>query len=192
MYLIVLLIVVLALLTLTSCKDKHATKPTSMKLTKKQIDNWIEKKLTSGKDSIAYIRLKTAYAGPGTVFRTFVTGLRMNGEPIPESFTELQPGDSTIVLLYDNYMVIGSSIFDFPYDKLFEKGSLKKGINEITFFPFVDTSTRYSMLNYHPKGPKDALIMKETDVLCPPCANCRPPNPPGCKDAKIDSIPTNQ
>ena len=179
----VLLFVVFSLFTFTSCKEKHAPNPRWMSLSKKQIDKWVKKGLTSGKDSIAYLQLKTAYAGPGTVFRTFATGLTKDGVPVPESFTELKFSDDT-VKLDDNYMLIGSVLFTFPYNKFFEKGALKKGINTITFVPFVDTTNKYDMLNYTTRSQEGifALEAQEQAVLCPPCANCIPPFPKGCRE----------
>lgn len=186
-----ILLFVLSSFIFISCKEKHATGPTCMKLTKNQINDWVKKGFTSGKDPIVYLRLKTAYSGPGTVFRTFVTGLTMTGNVVPESLTELIPGDKCAVSLDDTYMVIGASIFKVPYNKLFEKGELKNGITEITFIPYTDdTTTIFKMLNYTIRSQEGQFTIdaSEQNVLCPPCANCIPPNPPGCKDAKRDSI----
>lgn len=185
-----ILLFVLSSFIFVSCNEKKATSPTCMKLTKEQINDWVKKGFTAGKDPIVYLRLKTAYSGPGTVFRTFVTGLTITGSVVPESLTELKPGDKCEVSMDDTYMVIGSSIFKVPYNKLFEKGELKKGINEITFVPFIDdTTTIFKMLNYTLRNQEGLFTLQASEqaVLCPPCANCIPPNPPGCKESKIDS-----
>jgi len=187
------LLIVFSLFVFVSCNKKQANSPTCMKLTKKQINHWVKEGMTKGENSIAYLRVKTAYGGPGTVFRTFVTGLTIKGEIVPESLTELVPGDDCIIGLDDTYMVIGSSIFKVPYDKIFEKDELKKGISEITFVPYVDdTTTIFKMLNYTTRSQEGLFTIEalEQDVLCPPCKNCIPPYPKECKDiqSKRDSL----
>lgn len=185
---VVLLMTIICMIFIASCKDKHATNPTCMKLTKNQIEHWVKKGFfKSGGDSIAYIRLKTAYSGPGTIFKTYAVGLTMKGDVVPESLTELVPGEKCVVSLDDTYMVIGSSIFKMPYNKLFAEGILKKGISELMFVPFVDTTVRcYDMMNYSISSQEGVFTIEaaEQPVLCPPCANCIPPYPPKCKETK--------
>jgi hypothetical protein len=178
-------IVALSLFILVSCKEKkYATNPTCMKLTKEQIQNWIKKGFTSGKDSIVYLRIKTAYGGPGTVFRAFVEGLTGKGDLVPQSLTELKAGDKCEVGLDDTYMVISPCINKFSYEKFFEKMELKKAINEIIIVPetIVDTTTKLKFLNYRIKDQEGVFTLDTMDwkfLPCPPCPNC--PDPAKCK-----------
>jgi hypothetical protein len=157
-----------------------------MKLTKEQIQNWIKKGFTSGKDSIVYLRIKTAYGGPGTVFRAFVEGLTEKGDLVPQSLTELKAGDKCEVGLDDTYMVISPCINKFSYAKFFEKEELKKTINEIILVPetIIDKPTTLKFLNYRIKDQEGVFTFDSIDTIggyflpCPPCRNC--PDPPKC------------
>lgn len=186
----IFLFAIFALFTLLSCNEKNAKHPTCVKLTKKQIDNWEKKGFTSGKNPIVYLWVKTAYAGAGTTFRTFVTGMTADGKMVPESFIELQAGDKCEVSFDDTYMVSGASYFKFPYNKLFENGSLKKGIKEIILVPESKQENGFWWLNYTMSSQEGVFSLEKdesTGILCPPCPNCIPPNPPKCVDQYMDS-----
>ncbi len=191
-----------------SC-GKKAKSPTCVKLTKAQIQKWVNKGYTDSTkpNYMASMQFKTAYAFPGSVFRVFVIGARKDGSLINESLTELTPVDTCNKshIKLSTYIFTGLNPADFYQLKILKSNG--KIIDSLKYlqlepFTFTDPTTHFDILAYNNSVVKEGgIILKYTakgdQVLpCPPCAYCKDPCPPPtgcvapCNPIKIDTSGT--
>ena len=205
-WLLSLIIAVISLLSFSSCNGKKAKDAACVKLTKAQIQKWINKGYTdtTKPNYIASLRFQTAYAGPGTVFRVFVIGQRKDGSLVNESLTELAPVDTCNKshINLPAFIFVGTVPADWSdLGVLKNDGKVIDSLEylQMTPYAYLDPGSKFKLLAYTPYiikkgGVKSAPELKAYDLLpCPPCPNCKEPCPPPegciapCTQASIDT-----
>jgi hypothetical protein len=184
------------IVTDTSCKPvKKSNIPTCVKITKAQLQKWVDKGYTDrgNKDYIKIVRFKTAYAFPGTGFRVFVIGQRRDGSLINESLTELTPVDTCdkVHIKLSDFIFTGTNQSVWSDMKVLKSnGTLIDSLMylKLTPFDYNDSATKLNFLAY------DFYLVKTGGVIigpslktpttqgstlpCPPCPNCKACPPP--------------
>jgi hypothetical protein len=209
--LLMILVAAFSMVIISSCKDKISKVPTCVKLTKAQIQKWVDKGYTdtTKPNYMSSLRFKTAYAFPGTPFGVFVIGVRKDGKVIEESLTKLTPVDTCKkdhVELSD-YIFTGMIPVDLVDLKILQ-GDGKKvtdSLENVVLQPYdwSDPNTHFNFLAYHFSIFKKGGVVIKPEVTttmalkiglpCPPCPNCPNPCPPpaGCVSpctAAVDSV----
>lgn len=183
-----LLIIGVFLLTFLSCKPgKQSRNPTCVKLTRAQIQKWVNKKYTdpTNPNHMTSLEFTTAYAGPGAIFSVYVMGVRNDGTRIPESLTELTPVDKDVCTVkLSDFLLVGTIPRKLSELNILKNdGTIIDSLEYLKLVPvdFKDPTTKLYFLaydNYNIK--KGGVTFKYTEVLppCPPCPNCIAPCPP--------------
>jgi hypothetical protein len=204
--LLTLIVAAFSMVIISSCNDKSSNDPVCVKFTKAQIQKWIDKGYINRLDlnPMVSVRFTTAYAGPGTVFRVYITGVRKDGSIIKESLTELTPVDSCTKdhIKLSEFIFIGTNPADLSQLGILDKdGKIVDGLEylQMTPFDYTDPKTKYDFLAYENSIKKGdgttmmrPLIHSDQILPCPPCPNCPPsscPKPPTCENcgASLDT-----
>jgi len=182
-------------LLMTSCKQKEKmTNPSTVQLTKGEIQKWVDKKFITPGDTTVVIRLRAVYGLPGTIYRVFAAVENKDGSLIVSSEIELgmEKGDYGIDV--DPFSFAGNmeaSLKDWKIWKTTQgKIELDPGFSHVRLIPadynyqglplmyFKDylineTGGAAEVTHYD----KDFMIIKGL-LPCPPCGNCKAPCPP--------------
>jgi|GEM_PF-3414922 len=193
---------VITLMVFSTCKRKKGNSdPTCVKLTKKQIQKWVDKGYTNPKDTnyMASVEFHTAYANPGDVFRVFAIGRNAKGDLMSKTLTELTPVDSCIKshIHLKKYIFIGAVPATLDELEILDGINVKANLEYLRMLPYTEYEARskFDMLAYtgfvHAKLTSKRLYRLALPP-CPPCPNCKgpcpPPTscPPGCVDDTIE------
>ncbi len=177
----------LVMLAVSSCSkvEKKSNDPTCVKLTKAQIENWVQKGYINPNDSSNIVRLRTAYGFPGTVFKVFAV-IQKGDSVINESLTELTPVDSCNKkhIHLANFITTGIVLVNISDWNIWKggksQGKLIDSLQYIQFTPYNYVYSPFTILNYDASAVnKDGthtadILLGKWPLPCPPCENCRP------------------
>jgi hypothetical protein len=189
-----------------SCKNgkqslTNSTSVTCVRLTKDQLQQWVNAGYTDSTkpNYIVAVRIKTAYAGPGTEFRVYAVGQRKDGSLIDSSLTELNTADSCGQISLSEFVFTGSCFADFKKMHIWKpNGTVNDSLKYIKLTPYSysDTSAHIDLLAYNAESVGIPTgfggNMKSTLPPCPPCPSCTVYCPPGCNGkcgtGSVDSL----
>ena len=176
-------------LFIVSCNGKNVKSPTCVKLTKAQIQKWVNKGYLNPQDS-GIVRLKAAYAWPGTFYKVYAGVQKADGSLIQESIIALTPVDTCKDHVNLNEFVFSGtlqvSVADWNIWKTNGGKSLNDSLAYIQLDPYTYNYQTLPLLAFQDyvvskDGSRiQVLHMAKTDGIlpCPPCPNCKTPCPP--------------
>lgn len=190
---------------LPSCKEQAKTKvdftgkPTCMKLTKAQLQDWVTNNFTKPGD-VNYIKtlvIYTSYPGSGSVFAANARGLRTDEREVKNSRIDLDPIKNNCSPNLPEHFNVGiMNTLDKDQLAIFDaSGNFVNGFDYLQFTPkiYVDAETKISTLFYD-------VVVVNTDgttrpvgkgtLPCPPCPYCVPKCPDWCTPACVTPTDT--
>lgn len=186
---------VFALLSvLSSCKDQKKFKadftgrPTCMKLTKAQLQDWVSNDYTKPGDTdyIETMIFYTGFAGPGSEFQLNVRGLKTDDQEVPDSRLDLDSTNDNCTPNLPDYISIGSNSLKRSDLGIFDaSGKIAKNFSYLQLKPnvFTDPSTKTQYLVYDVtvvNSDGSTRPLAKGTLPCPPCPYCVPKCPVGC------------
>lgn len=174
---------------LPSCKEQEKAKadftgrPTCMKLTKAQLQDWVRDEYTKpgNPDYIETLILYTGFPGPGSDFQLNVRGLKKDDTEVPGSRLDLDSTNDNCTPKLPAYYSIGSNSIARSELGIFDAtGKLEKNFSYLQLRPnvFTDTATKTNFLIYDitvVNSDGSTRPLAKGTLPCPPCVYCRPP-----------------
>jgi hypothetical protein len=188
------LAMIITLAVLSSCKDQKSSKssftgrPTCMKLTKAQLQDWVRDEYTKpgDPDYIQTLIFYTSDAGPGTDLQVNVRGLKTNDMEVPGSRLDLDSTNDNCTPNLPDYISIGSNSIPRSELGIFDAtGKLEKNFSYLQLKPtvFTDPTTKTQYLIYDVtvvNSDGSTRPLAKGTLPCPPCPYCVPKCPVGC------------
>lgn len=195
-------VVFASLAILSSCKDQKKAKadftgkPTCMKLTKAQLQDWVRDEYTKPGDTdyIETMIFYTGYAGPGSDFHLNVRGLKTDNKEVPESRLDLDSTNDNCIASLPDYISISSNSLNRSDLGIFDAtGKLDKNFAYLQLKPnvFTDPASKSQYLIYDVtvvNSDGSTRPLAKGTLPCPPCPYCRPYCPPSCTSGCSTSI----
>jgi len=186
--------IIMAIAILSSCKDQKSStasftgRPTCMKLTKAQLQDWVRDEYTKPGDTdyIETMIFYTGYAGPGSDFQLNVRGLKTNDTEVTGSRLDLDSTNDNCTPNLPDYISIGSNSITRSELGIFDAtGKLEKNFSYLQLKPnvYTDPATKTQYLIYDVtvvNSDGSTRPLAKGTLPCPPCPYCVPKCPVGC------------
>ena len=200
-----LLVAAFTIFLLSACKwDRPAgEKPICVKLTKKDIQNWIDEGFIKPGDAAKLtVHLRAGYTFPGKGFWLYAALQKEDGSIIEKSITKLDKVDTCSVahIKLSPYILLAAMRTPLSEWKIWDGDKLKDSFSFVRLEPenYRDPKgISYLALNEYIIDKSGNIITNTTNtgtvsyitaLPCPPCDNCRLPCPTECSNCnKIDT-----
>ncbi len=186
--------IIMTMAILLSCKDqKRSTasftgRPTCMKLTKAQLQDWVRDEYTKPGDAdyIETMIFYTSDLGPGSDLLVNVRGLKTNFEEVPDSRLDLDSTNDNCTPNLPKYLNYGSNSINRSELGIFDAaGKLQKNFAYLQLRPtvFTDPINKTQHLMYDitvVNSDGSTRPLAKGTLPCPPCPYCVPRCPDDC------------